>query len=396
MRLGLAGVAIAATLILGAGCGDDTVDLDGAVPQPDANGDDFGLNSDGGAGLRSVFTMVGCAKLDTSGDTPVCDGSAPLRLTFVPLTTGVTMFLWTFNGGDPMTSKAITPSVLFARPGKYTVTLAAGGSAGTTQASGTVVVTPGGAGSSCSDDNDCDTAAGLSCLCGSNMTCPGGLASGVCTRDCGGTVCGANQVCVDVSRGLSAPMSLTDGGVADAGASQPWRRPLCLPVCSTSDDCRPGLYCRDVPALAPGASAGGPYAWFRACFADVLGDIGQSCLAATGDPDPSSCLSGRCDPLGARGLCTADCSSLACPTSDACAAFNGSPSSKLCLRRCDAAHPCSDPLLACEPPSQSGAYGFTVPTSEPSGATYCAPKKCSAPSDCAPAGTCAAGYCTRS
>jgi hypothetical protein len=260
-----------------------------------------------------------------------------------------------------------------------------------------VIVTPGGAGASCRDDEDCDAAAGLTCLCGSGTSCPRGLAAGVCTRQCASSVCGGGELCADLSRGFSAPMSLADGGVSDGGVSEVWRVPICLPMCSTSDDCRPGFVCRELPALVPEAPAGGTYSWRRACFADLLSDDGGSCVAPAGGLDPSRCLSGRCDPFGARGLCTSDCAAPGCPSNAACAAFNATPSSHLCLRRCDAANPCNDPLLACRtadlPPGQSGAFGFTVPASEPAGTTYCAPRRCSAPSDCAQWGRCIGSFC---
>src|SRR5262245_26486005 len=135
-----------------AGCPEDDGAVDGAVRPPDARADDLGIDTDGGGAARSVFTIVGCASLDLTTASPECLGPAPLRLTFVPLSTGVTTFVWTFAGGDPPSSRAITPSVLFSRPGTYAVTLAAGGPAGTTSATGTVIVTSGGVGSPCRDD----------------------------------------------------------------------------------------------------------------------------------------------------------------------------------------------------------------------------------------------------
>ncbi len=383
------------------GCGDETVDIDGSAPQFDAGADDMGLDSDGGVLVRGAFSMVGCTSLQVIGDSPQCLGSAPLRLTFVPLSTGATTFVWTFNGADPSSSKAITPSVLYARPGSYDVALAAGGPGGTITSVGAVVVTPGGVGAPCGEDADCDPTAGLSCLCGQGAVgCPGALGSGICTRGCGGATCDGGQLCADLLRGLSAPMSLADGGVADGGVPQVWREPICLPDCSTSDDCRPGLICRELPALASGAQTGGEYSWRRGCFADTLGDDGDSCVTATGELDPSSCLSARCDPFGARGLCTSECDDLSCPSEDACAAFKAAPSAHLCLLRCDATHPCSDPLLSCEAAGQPGNLGFTVGSGEAASTTYCAPRRCdSDPTVCAPSGRCiamsGASYCVR-
>jgi hypothetical protein len=132
----------------------------------------------------------------------------------------------------------------------------------------------------------------------------------------------------------------------------------------------------------------------------VLNDDGGSCVTPAGRLDPSRCLSGRCDPFGARGLCTSDCAATSCPSSDACATFNGTPSSHECLRRCDAANPCNDPLLECAKAGQPGSLGFSVPAGELPGTGYCAPRRCDAdPQSCAPSGTCTplggASYCVR-
>jgi PKD repeat protein len=383
------------------GCDDDNVNLDGSMAPLDAGGGELGQGPDGGVPLRGAFSVVGCTSLTVSNDEPQCTGSAPLRLTFVPLLTGATTFVWTFTGGDPPTSQAITPSVLYARPGVYDVALAAGGPGGTLVSAGKIMVTAGGVGAPCSEDSDCDGVQGLTCLCGPGMAgCPGALGSGVCTRDCDASTCNGGEVCVDLERGLSAPMSLTDGGISDGGVPQPWRVPICLPSCTTSDDCRPGLICREVPGLPAFGVSGGPYTWNRACFADALGDDGDSCLSPAGAPDPSTCLSGRCDPFGARGLCTSPCDDFACPSAAACASLKVAPTQPLCLRRCDSTHPCNDPLLECAPPGQPGNLGFTVPASEPAGTTYCAPRRCDVdPTVCAPAGHCAsmgaASYCVR-
>jgi PKD repeat protein len=384
--------ALVVTLAALAGCGDDTGEADGAVTPMDAKLDDLGVLPDGGGPLRGGFTILGCATLDVTAGSPHCTGPAPLTLTFVPLISGVNTFLWTFTGGDPPSSRAINPSAYFARPGNYAVTLAAGGSAGTTTASGTVTVTAGGPGAACADDGECDAAAGLTCLCGGDIGgCPGGLSVGVCTRDCAGSVCGSGQVCVDLTRAVGAPPT-GDAGSTDAAASDPWRRALCLPACAGATSCRTGLLCREVPALEPGAPAGGAYSWRSACFADVLGDDGDTCIAPTGEPDPTRCLSGRCDPLGARDVCTSDCLIAGCPSMAACATFNATPSVHQCLRRCDGSRPCSDPLLGCEPPGRSGAFGFAL-AGEPAGTTVCAPRRCSAASDCAPAGACVDSFC---
>jgi hypothetical protein len=385
------------------GCPDDPDFGNGDMAALDASGIDFGPEPDGGVPVRAEFSIIGCASLKIVGEDPECQGPAPLRVTFVPLASGATTFVWTFTGGDPAQSLAINPSVLYARPGSYAVQLAAGGPGGIITAAGKIIVTAGGAGAPCSEDSDCDEPAGLTCLCGAGESCVGALASGLCTRSCDGASCAGGEVCADLKRGYSAPFSLGDGGVGDGGVSQmpqPWREPICLPGCTTSDDCRPGLICRELPALPPLGLSGGDYSWRRACFADVLGDVGDACAAASGASDPASCLSGRCDPFGARGLCTSPCDDVACPSTAACASLKAAPSDPLCLARCDAAHPCTDPLLSCETPGQPGSFGFTVPAGEPMGTRYCAPRRCDLdPASCGASGHCVpmsgASYCVR-
>jgi PKD repeat protein len=396
----------ALTLLAQVGCIEPLSSVDGAVPE-DGGASDLGANVDGGGRLGGAFTVIGCATLDSSTGSPRCSGSAPLELTFVPLGAGVDTFVWSFPGGDPSSSKALSPVVRYAHPGGYQVMLAAGGSAGTITASGTVLVAAGGLGAPCDDPSECDVASGLTCLCASGA-CPGGLSSGLCTHACSGGGCAPGEACADLTRGAPAPdLGSSDGGAeldggapnVDGGAAAAWRASYCLRGCAVDADCRPGFLCRDVPVLASGESAGGSYFWQRVCFADLLGSDGASCLGADEDPAPSSCLSGRCDPLGARGLCTSSCSAMSCPSQASCATFAGAPTLPRCLSRCDAQHPCSDPLLACQLPGGAGALGFTVSAGDPAGTTYCSPKRCTQPSDCAPSGSCTVlsggTFCTR-
>jgi PKD repeat protein len=380
-----------------ASCGDDAIVVDAAAPGADGGsiGDAGGFVD--GALLASAFTATGCASLDVTGGQTRCTGGAPLVVTFVPVGSGATTFQWTFASGEPSTSTEATPTVTFRWPGTYAVTLIASGAAGSTSASGTVVVTSNGVGAPCAATAECS--AGLTCLCG-NGGCPGALADGVCTRGCSGGGCGMAAVCADLTRGAPAVGdSDVDGGAPDGGTDDEWRRSICLPTCATSSDCRPGFTCRELPVLDSGAASGGSYSWQRACFADLLGDDGDACFSEWSMPDPGRCLSGRCDALGDRGLCTSDCASIACPSTAACAAFNDAPSARLCLARCDATHPCADPLLDCLPAHQTGSLGFTVPASEPAGATYCAPRRCMLPTDCPPSGMCvaegSASFCVR-
>lgn len=389
-------------LLVGAGCGDGGGGFDSGAPV-DLGIPDIGTPGDGLPQLRGAFTMIGCSTLDTSTGQPRCSGRSPLSLTFVPLGSGVNTFVWTFAGGVPATSKAIEPVVRFATPGTYMVTLAAGGAGGTTTSTGTVVVSAGVTGSPCLGDSDCDASAGLSCICKPGETgCVGALSIGFCSRGCDGTVCAAGEICADLSRGAAYSPSASDGGVDGGGpGSDVWRRALCLPGCAMTSACATGFSCRELPALPAGGMARGAYSWRRGCFANVGGDDGDSCLSPTGQPDPSRCLSGRCDAYGARGLCSSPCATTSdCPSRAACATYNGPPAAHACLRRCDATFLCNgDPLLDCEPAGQLGGLGFAISPAEAPSARYCAPLRCSMASQCAPSGTCTAmgggSFCLR-
>jgi hypothetical protein len=205
-------------------------------------------------------------------------------------------------------------------------------------------------------------------------------------------------VCTDLTRGGAYVPGGDDGGAA----GDVWRRALCLPACAVAGDCRVGFSCRELPVLSAGGVPGGAYSWKRGCFADIGGDDGDSCFSATGQVDNSRCLSGRCDPYGARGLCTSDCSTNAdCPTTAACATYNAPPSgpATACLRRCDMKCDGDDPMLGCQGVNQPGGLGFVVTPGEPSGGTYCSPLLCMTASQCLPSGTCTpisgGSYCLR-
>jgi hypothetical protein len=385
---------VAACLLLAA-CGDNLPTYDGSIPLDGGVGD-LPVPSDGSAALAGAFTVIGCSTLDQSMVSPRCTATAPAELTFVPLAAGVTDFVWSFPGGTPSSSRAITPTVVYAQAGSFTVTLAAGGPGGTTVSSGMVVIGAGATSAACMHDSDCDVASGLACVCGDGA-CPGGLAVGLCSRSCAPGSCAPGEVCADLARGFTAS---ADGGAPDGGGPDAWRHPLCLRGCTSDTDCRVGLHCREVPSLAPGVSEGGAFTWKKACFADALGDVGDACAGASGAPEADRCLSGRCDPLGARDVCTADCASTSCPSYAACATFNATPAVHTCLRRCSATEPCDDPLLACVPAGGAGGFGFTIMPPDPTAFGFCAPKPCTMASDCAPAGVCTsssgASFCTKS
>jgi PKD repeat protein len=392
-------------VIAGCGGGGASSDTDASA---DMNIGDLGATFDGPGPLRATFTVVGCATLDTSTGEPRCSGRAPLTLTFVPLGAGLSAYAWTFMGGTPATAKQMSPTATFATPGTYTVTLAAGGTAGTTTATGMIVVSAGTTGSPCLADTDCDAGAGLFCVCKPGEAgCVGALSVGFCSRDCSGALCDAGQICADFTRGGAfVPASVDGGGDDDGGSSgsggsgDVWRRALCVPSCTAASDCASGLDCRSLPALTNGAVAGGSFTWLEGCFAAVGGDDGDSCASATGAPDDSRCLSGRCDPYGARGLCTSGCTTSAdCPTTAACATYNApalAATKQSCLRRCDTTtFACDgDPLLGCAKVIATGGLSFTTTPAEDANTKYCAPLACSptamAPPDCTPSGSCTA------
>jgi PKD repeat protein len=373
------------------GCGEQSSPIDAAVSPPDFGGDDLSWATDVGAPVRAGFTITGCQTLDFSDAAPHCTGSAPLRLTFIPLIAGATSFFWTFDGASVESSKDVSPTVDFLASGTFAVTLAVGGAAGSAAASGQVVVTTGALGQSCLHASDCDTTAALVCICGEGASCPAPLEGGLCTRPCIGGSCGGKGLCADFGR--AAPISAgenLDAGVAVDGGSEAesYRQPLCVPSCTGDLDCRPGFLCRALPALETGAVSGGPYQFERGCFPPgVLGDDGDACADASGAPDDARCLSGHCEPFGARGVCTSDCSdSSSCPSGTACLTMNDSMA-HLCLLRCGGGAVCDDPLLGCEA-AGAGGLGFSAPAGEPTGATYCAPRRCMSSDDCGPAGAC--------
>jgi hypothetical protein len=246
---------VLAVVVALAACGDRVLVVDGAAPADDAGVGDLGLNPDGAAELRAAFTIVGCARLEFHGAEPRCTGPAPLELTFVPLAAGASTYLWSFAGGQPDTSSAISPVARFPKTGTFMVTLTAAGGSGSSTASGVVAVSSGAVGDPCLETTDCDK--GLTCLCAEDPLCPASLRGGLCTRGCGGSDgCDPGELCVDLSRG--APGAV-DGGTAsctvDGGASVAtvYRRALCLPSCMTDGDCTVGLRCRALPSLAGGA-----------------------------------------------------------------------------------------------------------------------------------------------
>jgi PKD repeat protein len=345
------------------------------------------------------FAATGCMAFDLG--TPRCDGIAPLTLTFTPIASdGLSRFLWDFGDGTASSSDR-SPAHSYALPGRYTVSLVAGGSAGTLSRNheGFVNVTPAGIGDRCDVDLQC--AADLGCLCGTAAPCLPVVTGGVCARPCDDdtAACAAGgpdggrvaAVCADLSAG-SAPG-------ADAG-TEAWRRRLCLRSCVRDGDCARGLRCRHLPGASPAS-------WIQACFVDHPGAVGARCADPSGKLSSRECATGVCADLGLYGRCSATCAtSTDCPTGTGCARFGDGRT--LCIADCTAA-PCNDdPALGCELPGAAGPQGFvilgepaTAGTSGaeavgPSARSYCAPKSCAGQDPCGAAARCISGHCLRS
>lgn len=391
MRTSLLTFALTTTVMtLGASalssCQSGFQEFDASTPH-DAGVPDEGTLLDGGVPVAAVFTIAGCDQLlfDSAGH-PTCKAGPHRALTFIPLGPGVQTLVWTLPSVDPATSTLVSPTVSWSEDGTFAVTLATGGSGGSALSSGTVHIVAGAAGAACLEPSDCDATLGLTCLCSAEQGCPAGLAAGFCVRPCEATSCAFGEVCVDLTRGTDGLGGGLDAGIPDGGVTGGFRIHACLPACNTTAACRLGLACRDLPQVAVGATEDEPYTWTRACFADVPSGVGDGCDDVDGHPDPTQCLTGRCEPLGADGLCTEVCGvAQPCPGSAACVTLPGVGSR--CLLRCQTESECADPLLACQGPG-SGALGFTLPSTEPASTTLCSPKRCTAAVDCAPAGSC--------
>jgi PKD repeat protein len=390
------------------------------APQSDAGGSSTTPTADGSsAAIAGLFTISGCTQLSFPAAGPLCISDAPASLRLHLLAVGAAMHRFQIvrlsdsvlgdggvrdlglpdaagspvDGGDgslldEASSRAESPTVTLSRPGTYQVSLGVAGPGGTATAIGTIYVLPVALGAGCSESEQC---ASHSCLCGRGTTCPGALNRGLCSLGCDGTPCPSGTTCMDLSRSKTG-----------SAAMDTWRLPQCVPVCGSDVSCRPDFLCRELPILKSGEKAGGAYAFGRACFAAQPGDVGASCTLPDSTLDPTACALGTCLSLGLRGVCSAACSSESdCPSTAACAAFGSAsppaPPAPRCLARCDATHPCSDPLLACQAAGGSGGLGFALPGAA-AGVTVCAPKRCSTPTDC-PGGACTvlgtASFCTR-
>lgn len=369
-------------------CGDHA-DGENDSGVPDMGAADDMLAGDGGGTIYAQLTMSGCQSLTMVGNIPRCSGPAPLAITLVPISSmGVDAWSWALPGSDIDTSHLPMPHAIYLLPGNFAVGLTVGGSFGSASAEGEVAVSPAATGAACQTSEQCGF--GHSCLCASStdagVPCPPALAEGMCTRTCDGVPCPPGERCVDLSRSGTA---VPDGGVEDV-----WRHPLCLANCTVAADCRPGLHCRELPVLDDGQPAGGTFSWKKACFVELLGDVGAACMSAEETWEPKACLLGICLPFGARGICSADCGGELCSAGAVCASFTGDPEHPRCIARCGPGRICDeaqqgDPLLACRQANpDAGVLGFSVPVGESPGGTYCTPKPCMHASDCAPVGRC--------
>lgn len=372
--------------------------------------------SDGGnAAIVGLFSISGCSELTFPSTGPRCVSPAPASLRLVLLAVGATMHRFQIvrlldgSGGDgglsdaglsdggelaildEASSRSDTPAFTLTHPGTYQVTLGVAGPGGTATAVGTIIVLPVSLGAPCSEMDQCQSRG--TCFCGRGTSCAGALSHGLCSQSCDGTACPDGTTCIDLSRST---------GNSDAGTTDPWRQPLCVPSCGGDAGCRSDFFCRELPVLKPGEKAGGAFVFGRGCFAESPADVGVSCNLPDGTGNPTACAMGLCLNLGLRGLCSAACTTAGdCPSNAACAAFSGpgapAPTGPRCVARCDAMHPCSDPLLACQAADASGGLGFTLPGAM-SGTTVCTPKRCTGPSDC-PGGSCVArgtaSFCSR-
>jgi PKD repeat protein len=384
--------AIAAAALLGAApgcsCGDNAAGSDAAAVDGDGGRlFDASMGPDAIAPLIWIdFSITGCASgagvaLGTvdagvddadAGAFEPCRGDAPLALEFVPIApASVDVYEWSFGDGSEPVGRA-APVHVYTEPGVYDVSLSAQGPGGTAGMikPGVVVVGPAGLGAPCDGDDDCES--GL-CVCGDGDCAA--FAGGFCSAPCGaGTPCEVGA-CAQLAPG-SPP------------APDPWQATLCLPDCEGGAACRAGSVCRE---LLRGDDDG----WVEGCFAPgLLGDVGDACADAGGVLQDHLCAGGVCLAEGQRGACSAACDVTAdCPTSAACATFEGGAPEPSCVARCDADTACDgDPWLACAAPGGTGAKDFTVDEIA-SDDGYCAPKPCSEPEDCGLSGSCTAGFC---
>ena len=366
-------------------CADDdpSAVLDGATGDLTPAVDQ--LSASGEAGTASVdFVVQGCAKVSAGS----CSGVPPLSLTFTAVLAkgSGTSVSWDFGDRSPGIP-GLQVSHTFTEVGKYDVTLSVAESGGTVseQKAGFVVILPAEAGAPCLQDSAC---ASKKCACAAGIsgkpTCDFPLDGGICLQACGAAPCpargsgGPGFVCVKLS-----PQST-------ALTLPAWRTELCLAGCQQGGSCqRTGFACK----LSPAGSG-----WARACVPPGLEAVGAPCRTPGGALDHASCLGGQCLDLGIGGYCSATCAAGGCPEGTRCVEFSGTSIGRVCLTQCNGTQGCAgDPALACESPRKDGEYGFTVLGVSPTkGTLFCAPRRCTADTDCGLAGVCkpaGGGFC---
>jgi PKD repeat protein len=333
--------------------------------------------------LAVDFTVNDCPQFDPA--VPSCSGTAPFTVQFVPIaTTTIRQYRWHFSDGTS-DNPSPAPSHTFSTPGAYDITVWGFGSTGSVASktrTGFIIALANGMGAPCQIDQQC--APDLYCLCSAANPCPSGPQSGICSSLCQKSDCPVGGVCANLAT-----------AAANSGRAEPWQSQVCLPVCTSDEDCTAGLHCRTLPGWPNGTL------WIRGCFADVPADLGAPCLDATGVHRNDLCVTGLCADLGALGVCSRNCASTPCPTGSDCAVFGDGRD--LCLVPCSSTFLCDrDPLLTCVAPGPS-LLGFELspPPSTGGGGAYCAPKPCASNTDCGAAGLCreasGGGHCvTRS
>jgi hypothetical protein len=311
------------------------------------------------------FSVAQCPNIDVQKGT--CNGTAPFTIQFVSVaSSGISTFQWNFGDG-PATGDGQAPWHTFVSPGTYDITLQGliGDVGVVKQRIGFIEVLPSPAGSPCSLDQQCVS---NTCLCSTEKSCGYGPVNGFCSSSCQKTSCSDDQVCVNLAT------------TATGTRAEPWQTQVCVPSCGDDKDCPAGLSCRALPAW-PNAVAR-----VKGCFVDVPAEMGSSCVDATNILRNDLCFSGLCADMGALGLCSRDCSSAACPVGSDCAVFGDGR--MLCLLPCTPTFRCdADPLLLCVP-AGSSQLGFQIQSSGNSGSVYCAPKPCTANTDCGASGRC--------
>ena len=341
--------------------GVDKISSDTATPQSDAS-----------VSLAVDFAVENCPSFDAQALT--CTGKVPLAVRFVPLaTTTVTQYYWDFGDATPFGGE-LAPPHIYTTPGIYSVMVMATGVGGVRVQKvhpGFIVAQANPIGEPCAFNAQCDE--GLFCLCPASTPCNPGPAHGLCASSCETDRCGDAAVCAGL---LTA--------TPPSGETSAWQGPICLRACAKDADCADGLSCRSLPPWPAGSAS------VHGCFADVPGDVGNTCMDDRGNLRNDLCASGLCADLGADGLCSMNCAVTSCPAGSDCAVLGDGR--KLCLRSC-AGFACSqDPLLTCVAPGPGNlGYQLVSPASSNTASSYCAPTPCS-PDDlndlCLPTGTC--------